>query len=45
MIRYPWECNKGGGLSLAMRKFSEVIDDLELKYISLWGIPLLGRVG
>ena len=37
MIRFPSERSKGGHLSLAMRRFSEVIEDLELRDLPLQG--------
>ena len=31
MIRYPEERRRGGGLSASMRRFTEVVEDLELR--------------
>ena len=31
MIRFPFERSKGGRLSPTMRRFSEVVEDLELR--------------
>ena len=37
MIKFPSERSRGGKLSLAMRRFSEVIEDLELRDLPLQG--------
>ena len=37
MIRFPSECSKGGHLSPTMRRFSEVVEDLELRDLPLQG--------
>ena len=37
MIRFPSECCRGGRLSSAMRRFLEVIEDLELRDLPLQG--------
>ena len=39
MIRYPEERKRGGGLSASMRRFSEVVEDLELRDFPLQGGP------
>lgn len=31
MVKYPKEHSRGGGLSTSMRRFSEVVEDLELR--------------
>ena len=35
MIRFPSECSKGGHLSPTMRRFSKVVEDLELRDLPL----------
>ena len=35
MIKFPRERSRGGGLSSTMRRFSEVLEDLELRDIPL----------
>ena len=35
MVRYPEEHSRGGGLSASMRRFIEVVEDLELRYYPL----------
>ena len=35
MVRYPEERSKGGGLSASMRRFTDVVEDLELRYYPL----------
>ena len=35
VITSPCECNKGGRVTLAMRRFAEVIDDLGLRDMPL----------
>ena len=37
VIRFLEECSKGGRLNYAMRRFSEVIEDLELRDLPLHG--------
>ena len=37
MIRFPSECSRGGCLSSTMIRFSEVIEDLELRDLPLQG--------
>ena len=37
MIRFPLKHSRGGKLSYAMRRFSEMVEDLEL-----WDMPLQG---
>ena len=44
MITFPSECSRGGRLSLAMRRFSEVIEDLELRDLPFYGDISLGLV-
>ena len=39
MIRFPNECRRGGRVSPSMRRFSEVIDDLDLRDLPLQGGP------
>ena len=39
MVRYPEECNRRGGLSASMRRFTEVVEDLELRDYPLQGGP------
>ena len=36
-IRFPEERNKGGSLNSAMRRFYEVLEDLELRDLPLQG--------
>ena len=45
MIRFPNECRRGGRVSPSMRRFSEVIDDLDLRDLPLQGARLLGVEG
>ena len=40
MIRFPGERSRGGSLNATMRRFSEVIEDLELKDMLLMRGPL-----
>ena len=35
VVRFPVESNKGGRLTYSMRRFSEIIEDLELKNLPL----------
>ena len=37
VVRFQKECNKGNRLSSVMRRFSKMIEELEL-----WDLPLLG---
>ena len=39
VIRFPTKCNRGGKLTYVMRRFSEVIKDLELRDLTLQGGP------
>ncbi|RVW78982.1 Exonuclease 1 [Vitis vinifera] len=39
MIRFPNECRRGGRVSSSMRRFLEVIDDLDLRDLPLQGGP------
>ena len=43
MVRYLEECSRGGGLSASMRRFSEVVEDLELRDFPLQGGPFTWR--
>ncbi|RVW98940.1 Transposon TX1 uncharacterized 149 kDa protein [Vitis vinifera] len=45
MIRYLEERNRGGELSASMRRFTEVVEDLELRDYPVQGGPLLGEGG
>ena len=36
-IKFPWECNSGNKISQDMRRFSQVIKELELRYLPLLG--------
>ena len=45
MVIYPGERSKGGGLSASMRRFSEVVEDLELRGFPLRGDLLPGEAG
>ena len=45
MVRFPCERRRGGRVSLSVRHFSEVIEDLELRDIPLQGGPLTWRGG
>ena len=45
MVRYPEERSRGGGLSTSMRRFSEVVEDLELRNYPLQGSPFTWRGG
>lgn len=38
MVRFPRECSKGSSLSSSMRRFSKVIEDLELRDLPLQGV-------
>lgn len=37
VTRFPSECSRGGRIALAMRKFSKLIDELDLRDLSLQG--------
>ncbi|RVW51702.1 hypothetical protein CK203_066562 [Vitis vinifera] len=37
VVRFPVESSRGGRLSFSMRRFSEIIEDLELRDLSLQG--------
>ena len=39
MIRFPNERRRGGKMSSSMRRFSKVIDDLDLRDLPLHGGP------
>ena len=39
MVRYPEERSREGGLSASMRRFSKVVEDLELRDFPLQGGP------
>ncbi|RVW63742.1 hypothetical protein CK203_052748 [Vitis vinifera] len=43
LVRYPEECNRGEGLIASMRRFSEVVEDLELRDFPLKGGPFTWR--
>ena len=45
MIRFPSEQNNDGRITCSMRRFAQVIDDLELKYIPAQGDPFTWRGG
>ena len=45
MIRFTGERSSGGGLSSTMRRFSKVLEDLELRDIPLQGVPFTWRSG
>ncbi|KAJ9681633.1 hypothetical protein PVL29_017839 [Vitis rotundifolia] len=45
MVRFPEERSRGGGLTAPMRRFSEVVEDLELRDIPLKGGPFTWRGG
>ncbi|RVX03896.1 hypothetical protein CK203_021616 [Vitis vinifera] len=45
MVRYPEERGRGGGLSVSMRRFTEVVKDLELRDYPLQGGPFTWRGG
>ncbi|RVW36927.1 hypothetical protein CK203_094920 [Vitis vinifera] len=45
MIRFPEECGRGGGLSASMRRFLEVVEDLELRDFPLQGVLFTWRGG
>ena len=37
LVRFPKEHSRGGGLTASMRRFSEVVEDLELRDFPLMG--------
>ena len=39
VIRFPMECSRGGKLNFTMRRFCEIIEDLELRDLPLQGGP------
>ena len=43
LVRFPEERSSGGGLTASMRRFSEVLEDLELRDYPLRGARLLGE--
>ena len=43
MVRYLEERSRGGGLSASTRRFSEVVEDLELRDFPLQGGPFTWR--
>ena len=45
LVRFPEERSKGGGLTASMRRFSEVLEDLELRDYPLRGGPFTWRGG
>ena len=45
MIRFPEERSRGGGLFALMRRFSEVLEDLELRDFPLQGGSFTWRGG
>ena len=45
VVRLPMECSKGGRLTSSMRRFSEIIKDLELRDLPLQGGPYMWRGG
>ena len=45
MIRFRGECSRGGGLTSVMRRFSEVLEELELRDIPLQGGPFTWEGG
>ena len=45
MVRFPIERGRGGRISSSMRRFSDVIADLELRDIPLQGGPFTWRGG
>ena len=45
LVRFPEERSRGGGLTASKRRFSEVLEDLELRDIPLQGVPFTWRSG
>ncbi|RVW50375.1 hypothetical protein CK203_086395 [Vitis vinifera] len=45
LVRFPEERSRGGGLTATMRRFSEVLEDLELRDYPLRGGPFTWRGG
>ena len=45
MVRYLEKHSRGGGFSVSMRRFSEVVEDLELRDFPLHGGPFTWRGG
>ncbi|RVW80668.1 Transposon TX1 uncharacterized 149 kDa protein [Vitis vinifera] len=45
LVRFPEERSRGGGLTASMRRFSEVVEDLELRDYPLRGGPFTWRGG
>ena len=45
LVRFPKERSRGGGLTASMRRFLEVLKDLELKDFPLMGGPFTWRGG
>ena len=45
VVRLPMECSKVGRLTSSMRRFSEIIKDLELRDLPLQGGPYMWRGG
>ena len=43
LVRFPEERSRRGGLTASMRRFSEVVEDLELRDYPLGGARLLGE--
>ena len=39
VIRFLMECSRGGKLNFTMRRFCEIIEDLELRDLPLQGGP------
>ena len=45
MVRYPKEHSRGGGFSTSMRRFSDVVEDLELRDFSFQEGPFNWKTG
>ena len=45
LVRFLEERSRGGGLTTSMRRFSEVVEDLELRDFPLMGGPFTWRGG
>ena len=45
MVKYPEERSRRGGLFASMRRFTEVVEDLELRDYPLQGGPFTWRGG